>query len=282
MADWEVSDKEKTSIINNFILNAPPGEFLEVVTDVRSLLGNDDLLNATAPQTFKEYNTEQMLVKTLDDDTTRVIICKFGEVGDNEYIDHASGNVVTFDHIKRSITGQRPIGSEVDSGAEPHRAALEAAAEQYVSDYFPLGTGAVYGSSSNGIVLTFVISSAIFNPNNFYNGRWRSAWIVNVDGNSATLTGNIKINVHYYEEGNVQLNTNTQKQANVGGGSPEELAENVVATIAKIEDELHAALDASYDNMSTTTFKALRRPLPITKTTVNWNRLAEYRLGSTM
>jgi hypothetical protein len=38
------------------------------------------------------------------------------------------------------------------------------------------------------------------------NGRWRSTWVVNPE--SGKLKGTIKVNVHYYEDGNVQLDSN--------------------------------------------------------------------------
>jgi hypothetical protein len=39
----------------------------------------------------------------------------------------------------------------------------------------------------------------------FKNGRWRSQWSVPLTEKQAELKGTIKVQVHYYEDGNVQL-----------------------------------------------------------------------------
>jgi len=208
-----VTTEDIKKIVNNFLLTAPPGEFHEVVTDVRSLLNNDNLLNEIAVDTFKEYNTQQMLIVNSPNRDHKVLITKHGEVGSNEYLDPQGNQVITFDHLKQEVTVSRPIAGELDSDAEPWRSAIEGKVLEYVRSYYDRGAGIVYASSSKGTTtVTVCISSAIFSGANFWNGRWRSVWTVQIAGGKANIEGFIRLQVHYYEDGNVQLNTNLPKK----------------------------------------------------------------------
>jgi capping protein alpha len=268
-----------SDIITGFLLNAPPGEFHDVVTDVRNLLGDDTVLNEVAPYTFREYNTSQNILVD-SPQGHKVLVSKEGEVGTNEYIDPVGGEVITFDHFKQEVTGSRPLAGELPDDAEDWRKALDEAAQAYVANHYDLGAGAVYAKNEGGIQLQFNISSALFSPNNFYNGRWRSAWTVDVTpGSSASLTGHIRVNVHYYEDGNVQLNTNAAKTASVSAADPATFAKECLAAISKAEQDFHNQLEVSYDVMDNSTYKALRRALPMTRQKVQWAKISQYKLG---
>jgi len=269
----EVSNDEIIDIANNFLLNAPPGEFLEVVTDVRALLPSESLINESAPRTFREYNTEQMVQVESPNHSHKVLITKYGEVSDGEYLDPKGGQVIHYDHIKQAVTGARPISGELDSSLESLRAAFERHAFEYTNQHYPHGTTTVYAKDGQIVVC---ISSARFNPHNFWNGRWRSVWTFH----GGELVGHFKIVVHYYEDGNVQLNTDTtQKTTSQEVKDPETTATNAFKAIAKVETSFHQSLDTSYATMGDTTFKALRRNLPITRTKIDWNRIKNYKVG---
>tara|TARA_R110002050_G_scaffold39802_20_gene97773 strand:+ start:342 stop:1070 length:729 start_codon:yes stop_codon:yes gene_type:complete len=214
----DITEEDMIQIANNFLLASPPGEFMEVVTDVRGLLPDDSLINDTAPVTFREYNTEQMLqVYNGDRD---VLVTKHGEVNDSEYLDPRGGQVFSFDHIRQEVTGSRAISGELDQAVEPYRSAIDAAFEKYAREYYMNGTSAVYGAKQGSdFVVTLCLSSSKFNPNNFWNGRWRSVWTATFKANGqVSLSGNMKICVHYYEDGNVQLNTEVTRNCSVAGG----------------------------------------------------------------
>jgi len=273
---------ELIAIANNFLLNSPPGEFHEVVTDIRGILTDDSILNETAPATFREYNTEQYLPVQSPGYEHQVLITKIGEVADGEYLDPRAQQVIFFDHIKQEVTGQRPIENELNQEVEPYRAAFEEHAFNYVAEHYQNGAATVYGSkASNGqYVITVAISSSKYNPNNFWNGRWRSTWTITFSpsGQQATLVGNIKVNVHYYEDGNLQLNTNSDQKTTSSLGDSETAAANAFKAIAKTEQNYQGALEQSYNTMGETTFKALRRALPITRTKIDWSRIQNAKV----
>ncbi len=82
------------------------------------------------------------------------------------------------------------------------------------------GTGSVYASPQGEIGI--VISFKNVNVDNYWTGGWQSEWTLNVaKTGKQKLEGRIRLNVHYYEDGNVQLNSTYNEQAtvNIGVGS---------------------------------------------------------------
>jgi len=268
------SNEELISICNKFLHHSPPGEFNEVVADVKALLHDDSILNASAAHTFRNYNTEQMLQVKSPGHDHEFLITTHGEVGDGEYIDHKGRQVVSFDHIRQTTGSTRGIsGGDTDSSVESARASIEAAGDAYQQEHYPFGALCVYGKSGKVIA---TISASRFNSGNFVNGRWRSVWTI-TPGKQIELNGIIKVCVHYYEDGNVQLNTDFTKTLSAPSGA--NIGEAVFKAIAKAEADFQTALEHSYNSMSENTFKALRRVLPVTKYKVDWDKIKSYKIG---
>lgn len=280
----EVTVAEMIQIANSFLLASPPGEFMEVVTDLRGLLPDDSIINDSAPATFREWNTDQMLQVKSPNGDHEVLITKFGEVNDAEYLDPRGRCVIQFDHIKREVVGNRPISGELHQEVESFRSAFDNAAHGYASEHYVHGGCTVYGGKQGGDTkITVCISASKFNPNNFWNGRWRSVWTCTFsNGGKVTLNGTIKLNVHYYEDGNVQLTSTTKKTGSANGGDANTTATNAIKAIQKIESEFQQALDQSYVTMGDTTFKALRRMLPITRKKMDWDwrKIQSLKVGA--
>ncbi|PRP73951.1 subunit of heterodimeric actin capping protein cap32/34 [Planoprotostelium fungivorum] len=271
----EPTQEELIEIATNFILSSPPGELGEVVTDVRALLPDEKMINASASRTFREYNTEQMIAVD-SPKGHKVLITKYGEVSDSEFVDPRGGLVLRFDHIKQQVVGNRPISGELEASTEPLRSAFDKAFAEYVKEHYPQGAVTTYGKGGDIIV---AISAARFNSNNFWNGRWRAVWTYH----NGELTGHFKIVVHYYEDGNVQLNTDTTvKVSSPSAGSPDATAAAAVKAALKAEQTFQSSLEANYSTMGDTTFKALRRKLPITQTKIDWDKIKNYKVANTL
>jgi len=201
----------------------------------------------------------------------------------NEYIDPHSKQIITFDHITHEISSTREGSGELDQDVEPFRDALQQVAEHYTSEHYKWGTTGVYSSKEGGnFVLNLAISSAKFEPKNYWTGRWRSNWkIVFPSGGNGnvTLTGKVKIKVHYYEDANVQLDASQDFQTTSTGGKPADFAKAVIAAIKKVEHNYHEIISENINNMNSSSYKSLRRQLPITGQLIDWDKIGTLRMG---
>lgn len=119
------------------------------------------------------------------------------------------------------------------------------------------------------------------NASNFWSGRLLSRYVYTPSEGS--LEAHTKLQIHYYENGNVQLNTEntvTFTVAAVGAGDAKSRAKAVVAAIRKHESDYQSELEMTYATLNEKAFKGLRRQLPVTRQKVDWDKVLNYRLGS--
>ena len=108
----------------------------------------------------------------------------------------------------------------------------------------------------------------------FRNGRFRATYKLPVSS-SPTVTGKIQVDVHYYEDGNVSMNTTKPVSISI----PSLAAETVISRIAITERDYQESLNRAFVNMAEGAFKNLRRQLPVTRQKVEWEKIGGYRLG---
>jgi len=275
-----VSDSEKVQVVTNFLLHAPPGEFDEVFNDVRVLLNNDNLLTEGAASAFSQYNKDQLLPVKLGESEVQGIVTDHNDLGDGRFSDPRSKQSFKYDHLRKEATDLQPWTTDCE-GAEGLRSAIETEIVGYVKNHYKHGVTAVF-SKEAGKSFVVCIEDHQYSPKNFWNGRWRSQWTVNINGSKAEVLGVLKVQVHYYEEGNVQLVSSKEVKENISVGSDLETSKALVKLMKDSEEEYQSGISENYQTMSDTTFKALRRALPVTKTKVDWDKIANYSIGKAL
>ncbi|KAI9471999.1 MAG: hypothetical protein EXX96DRAFT_488962 [Benjaminiella poitrasii] len=196
----DISFQEKVKISSGFVLCSPPGEVNDVFNDVRTLVNNDEALQDGILEAIEQYNVEQYITVTLPGSEHEVIISQYGKLGEDRFLDPRSKQSFKFDHIHLTAHDLENYATQTD--LEPLRVAVEKEILTYVGDHYPNGVCTIYATDKD-IIIAVVDNK--YNPNNFWNGRWLASWIYDTQSN--TLKGCTKVNVHYYEDGNVQLNT---------------------------------------------------------------------------
>jgi capping protein alpha len=122
--------------------------------------------------------------------------------------------------------------------------------------------------------LALVTVANKYSPSNYWNGRWRSSYFYTPS--SGTLTGTIKVDVHYYEDGNVRLLTSKDVSVSAGANAS---AADIVRQLAGVEKKYQEDLNKAFSSLSEGAFKSLRRQLPITRQKIEWEKISGYRLG---
>ncbi|TIB83631.1 NAD(P)-binding protein, partial [Wallemia mellicola] len=88
-----------------------------------------------------------------------------------------------------------------------------------------------------------------FNQSNYWSGRWRANWVYDLTTNE--LIGNINITIHYFENGNVQLQASHNpkiKSPLEGPPTTEEEAKKLVKAISESDRAYQAYINVLYED----------------------------------
>lgn len=276
-----LTDEEKATIARRFIAHAPPGEFNEVFNDVRTLLNDDGLVRRSVSKAFAEYNRDQFIPTKVPGIDEECLITDANDLGDGRFYDPRSHQSFKFDHLRREASEQQPHST--DELSESWRAAFEKELTEYIKERYTYGASTVIGGSdADTITLAAFIESHKYEPKNFWNGRWRSKWSLAFSRGQTEcdLIGLIKAQVHYFEDGNVQLVSSKDINEKISIQDETSTAKEIIRVIRQAEDNYQQAVNENYQVMSDSTFKALRRQLPITKAKIDWTKITAYKIGS--
>ncbi|KAH8932638.1 hypothetical protein BDL97_19G083900 [Sphagnum fallax] len=310
----ELSAEEKVAIGKWFLLKSPPGQIRQVAKDVRTVLMDDSLFTKAAEEAFPEYNVKHMIPVELPDHSGKVLVTKYAEVDNSHYLDPRTAVVATIDHIKQVCTSMRPAADDELPTAlmEEYRISVDAELLKYVEEAYPGGECAVYCTCGKNvdkhegeIELAAVISNASFSSKNFRGGSWRAVWRIQINEelHAAELQGQINVNAHYFEEGNVQLDTSYECHDSIQFQDAGDMGAGIVNVVERLESEYLSSLEVktldhlfcnfgphllfmfggkrrdSYAKLSDRTFKELRRKLPVTRTLFSWDKALQLSLS---
>ncbi|KAJ6150630.1 hypothetical protein N7471_001829 [Penicillium samsonianum] len=259
-------------LASSFIEGAPPGELADVVADVQALTSEgEDIIPSLLPA-FKRYNEAQLATVKLPGSSQEVIVSGFNVLEDNRYFDPESQTSFEVDHTTQTASAAQSYALESEH-ADLIKSLLKSFGV-HAREHYPNCSYGVYPIENDSAVAIVLVANR-YSPNNFWNGRFRAIYQLPVFSSSSTLTGNIHVDVHYYEDGNVALNTT--KPINIS--IPSVSAESIVSRIAAAERDYQEALNRAFVQTSEGVFKGLRRQLPITRQKVEWEKVGGYRLG---
>uniref|UniRef100_A0A7N0TFV2 F-actin-capping protein subunit alpha n=1 Tax=Kalanchoe fedtschenkoi TaxID=63787 RepID=A0A7N0TFV2_KALFE len=285
----EISYQHKKEIAKWFLLNSPAGEIKYVAKDVKVVINDDEVYDEAAAEAFPVFNKTHMICLEMPRRSGDVLVSSFGEISESEYLDPRTTQVATVDHIKQVCTEVRDATDEELPSAyvEEFRCALDGEMLKYVEEAYPKGFCSVYCTDGKDVEepgsdfeLVAVISASRLSPQNFCNGSWRSVWHIEFkdDIQAIEIKGKLLVGAHYFEEGNVQLDAEKECRDSTMIQSPEDSAVSITNIIRHHEAEYLTVLEASYTNLPDTTFKDLRRKLPVTRTLFPWHNTLQFSL----
>ncbi|KAL1977343.1 hypothetical protein VTN31DRAFT_202 [Thermomyces dupontii] len=259
-------------IASSFIEGAPPGELGDVVADIRALTSDGPDIIPSLEPAFRKYNETQLATVKLPGSSQEVIVSEFNKLDDGRYFDVESSTSFEFDHVtqKASAVQSHPLESQ---NAELIKSLLKSLSN-HAKEHYPNSSYGVYPIENDSAIALVLVANR-YSPNNFWNGRWRAIYQIPVSASSTTITGTIKVDVHYYEDGNVALNTKKPISLSV----PSLTASAVMSKISVAEREYQEELNRAFSRLSEDAFKSLRRQLPVTRQKVEWEKVGGYRLG---
>ena len=245
---------------------------------MRVLVPSSVLSNKTIVDTYRKYNLENFTVGQ----TLMGPICLYAKLA--KWTRHTTKTLEQkkcMDMITESNKWKAEDGTYEAGDSEDTRDAVQKAIDKYVSAYYrndkdAKSAAAVYSTSDGKLEIR--ICGVASDLRNYWSGRWKSSYTV--DLGTSTITGSTKLLAHYFEDGNVQMQT-SQNFKGTFTAQGEALGTALTDMIKKFESDLHNELGEMYTSMSAETFKDMRRILPVTKQKFDWSGVSS-KLNSTM
>lgn len=249
------------SLLEELVKSSPPGELVGIKQDLSQLLSNQS--NSLINQSIEKYINDNPTVFS-----GKYIASSYNkDPNTTKYIDYVSKQAFNVDLDRQSAIDFE----DYNGGTYPeYYDKLVLSLQLYGQDHYPstFAYTVIPGSETHIILI-----GQRLNKDNFYTGQWQSHYVIK----NGSITGTVKLDIHYYEDGNVRLGFD-EKVPTVSIGQD---ALTIVNFINETENNVTIKIIENFNELNQKYFKNLRRLLPVTKSKINWgSAIGNYRLGS--
>jgi len=278
MAD-QAENEEKIEAAGQFLIQAPLGEYKEVRDAVSLLLEDDQLLDKASELLPAHLESSCAPLKT-EKSPGYILLTEASRLDTGVYGCPRAGLAYVVDYGRKEVTSERELTEEESAQiglADDLRIALEKETGAYIDEHHD--KYGKYAVTKCGNEYHISVHSNRARSDNFTSGVWQVKGMLKPDEEGFSLDLENIVTVHYYEDGNVQMNSSTKDGFKIAKGDVEKMATEIVGTLNKFVVNYHSKISDYYLKMQDSTFKLLRRQLPITKSKIDWDKLQLYNLA---
>jgi capping protein alpha len=261
MSKKEINYSNPKELAKYIIENSPIGLLDSSIKSLKVLL-KEEILNSTEIlKAIKDYKEDHLMPISLKNVKSKVIMSSYNKDSDNFYYDQ--GQKIRFKlNAKCEEEKVEPYESKNET-----RKAIEEQLIEYINKYYNkknIHYNVYYDSIVDKIFV--LICGQIINEANYFNGEWLSIW--ESDLNDKSVSGEIRINTIYYEEGNVQFNLKKNYETKIQGN---DFADELIKFIEKKENEIQKKLEKVNQNFSEDYIKPLRKRVSLIGSDMKWS-----------
>lgn len=264
MSKNEINFSSPKELAKYIIDQTPIGLLDSSLKSLKALLKEETLNNPEVLKEIKTYKENHLTPISIKNIKSKVIISSLNKDSDGFYYDQ--GQKVRF---KLNAKCEVEKVEEYESKSET-RKKIEKKLIEYINKYYNKKT-IHYNVYYDSIVdkMHILICGQNINESNYWNGEWLSIW--ELDLNDKKVTGEIKINTIYYEDGNVQFNFKKNYETKNNGSDDDSIANELIKYIEDNENEIQKKLEKVNDNFSEVYINQLRKRVSLIGNDMNWS-----------
>ncbi|XP_015279636.1 PREDICTED: F-actin-capping protein subunit alpha-1-like [Gekko japonicus] len=268
--EGESPEEEKTKMICGFLHQAPPNEFNDIFEDLRILVMDDQLMRTEAAHECANHNRKNFkAVKLLSGNS---LVTHYNDLKGNRFFDPQSTFSFRYDHLT-GRTDKFLLQGTIGDDAELWRSTLNAALNTYMKNYFSSGTCCVFRKDlKSNPYFVVCLEGHQFRTSEF-NGLWTSEWTFAFTPPTTEVTGNYRLQIHYFRKANWHLAVDKTVQRSVSLINRVQFAMAFTQLIEAEDNEFQMGLEGNLQELSVDLWKTLRRRIPITRTVIGWDKL---------